>query len=78
MAEATAAKATSCQALLLENHGAVCWADSLDEALLKTETLEFLCRMLIMSRAAGLNPEYLGNAVMSDFISRLRGKGGTV
>ena len=71
LVEATAARARTSQVLLLENHGVVCWGQSLDEALLKTETLEFLCRLLVISRASGVSLNYLGEGVMEDFLQHL-------
>ncbi len=76
LAEATAAKADASQVLLLENHGVVCWGSSLDGALLKTETIEFLCRLLLFSQAYGVGLNYLGEAAVEDFRQHLRGIGG--
>lgn len=72
LAEATAAKAQASQVLLLENHGVVCWGSSLDTTLLRTETLEFLCRLMVVSNANGISLNYLGDAVMEDFSQHLR------
>jgi len=72
LAKATAAKAEESQVLLLENHGVVCWDSSLDEALLKTETLDFVCRLLVLSRASGLALNLLGEDVAADFLRHLR------
>ena len=71
LAEATAAEACASQVLLLDNHGVVCWASSLGEALLKTEALEFLCRMFVVSSGGGICLNYLGDAVMGDFARQL-------
>lgn len=73
LAEAAATKARDSQALLLENHGVVCWGSSLDEVLLKTETLELLCRLVIVARTSGINLRYLGEKAMEDFIRHLQG-----
>jgi L-fuculose-phosphate aldolase len=72
LAEATAAKAQASQALLLGNHGVVCWGSSLDATLLRTETLEFLCRLVVASYANGISLNYLGDDVMEDFGQHLR------
>jgi ribulose-5-phosphate 4-epimerase/fuculose-1-phosphate aldolase len=72
LAEATAAQAGESQVLLLENHGVACWGSSLDEALLKTETLEFICRLLVLSRASDLALNLLGEDVAADFLRHLR------
>jgi ribulose-5-phosphate 4-epimerase/fuculose-1-phosphate aldolase len=72
LAQATAAKTRESQVLLLENHGVVCWGSSLDEALLRTEALDFVCRLLVLSRASGLALNFLGEDVAADFLRHLR------
>lgn len=68
LAEATATRAHTSQVLLLENHGVVCWGSSLDEVLVKTEALEFLCRLLVISWTSGIDLNYLGKDIMNDFV----------
>lgn len=75
LAEAAAAMARGCRALILDNHGAICWGESLDEALLLTEALEFLCRLLVMSHGNGIELNYLGQETLQDFRRHLRGIG---
>jgi 3-dehydro-4-phosphotetronate decarboxylase len=72
LADAVAVKASDSSVLLLANHGVVCWGKTLGEALIATETLELLCRMIVISRAGDIEMNYLGNAVMSDFVNRLK------
>ena len=72
LAEATATKARDSQALLLENHGVVCWGSSLDDVLLKTETLELLCRLVVVASASGISLNYLGKETIEDFTRHLR------
>jgi L-fuculose-phosphate aldolase len=71
LADATSVAARSSQVLILDNHGTVCWGSSLNECLLMTEALEFLCRLLVTARNAGLSLNYLGKSVMEDFIKYL-------
>lgn len=71
LAEATAALAGDSQVLLLANHGVVCWAGSLKEALIITRTLEFCCQLLIVSRGSGLDFNYLGEDTIADFRKHL-------
>jgi hypothetical protein len=47
----------------------------LDDALLKTETLEFLCRLLVVSNTSDIDLNNLGEDVMNDFISHLKNIG---
>jgi L-fuculose-phosphate aldolase len=72
LAEAITARASAGRVLLLNNHGVVCWAPSLDEALLLTQTLEFCCRLLVTSRSSNISFKYLGRDVVEDFHRHLR------
>lgn len=40
--------------LLLENHGVVAAGTSMEEVVNKTETLEFLCKLIVFARASGI------------------------
>ncbi len=71
LADAVAEKAVESSVLLLENHGVVCFGDSIEDALIKTEALEFLCRLFAVSSNSNIDLKYLGNDVMDDFISHL-------
>ncbi len=71
LANATSVAARSSRILILNNHGTVCWGSSLNECLLMTEALEFLCQLLVTARNAGLSLNYLGKSVMEDFIKYL-------
>ncbi len=75
LAEATAGLARNSRVILLNNHGVVCWGNSLDEALLLTQTLEFCCRLLVVSKSSGLDFNYLGEETIKDFRSHLRNIG---
>lgn len=75
LAEAVASKACQSRALLLANHGVICWGTSLSDALLKTETLEFLCRLLVEARGSGLTLNYVGQDAVEDFLRHLRQTG---
>jgi L-fuculose-phosphate aldolase len=72
LADAVVAKVLNSRVLLLANHGVVCWGESLTEAFLKTETLEFLCKIIVMARAGGMDMNYLGDAVIQDFADHLK------
>lgn len=75
LAVETANKAANNPVLLLNNHGTVCWGASLSEALINTETLEFLCQLLVISRNSGIEFNYLGKHVKEDFRQHLRDSG---
>ncbi len=72
LAEATAEAAMQSQVLILKNHGVICHDTSLQAAGLKTEALEFACRLLVASRASGIALKYLGENVAEDFLKHLR------
>ena len=75
LAEAVAARASDSRVILLSNHGVVCWGESLSEAFLKTETLEFLCRIIVTARAGSIDMNYLGDEAMRDFADHLKRTG---
>jgi ribulose-5-phosphate 4-epimerase/fuculose-1-phosphate aldolase len=56
----------------LANHGVVCWGQTLGKALLATETLELLCRMIVTARAGDIEMNYLGDRAMQDFTGHLK------
>jgi len=72
LADAVASKASDSRVLLLANHGVVCWGQTLGEALLATETLELLCRMIVTARAGEIEMNYLGDRAMQDFTGHLK------
>lgn len=67
LAQATANQSPNSQVLLLDNHGVVCWGSTIDEAFLITQTLEFCCHLMIISRMGQLELNYLGDEVVQDF-----------
>jgi L-fuculose-phosphate aldolase len=71
LARSVAERSRFSQVLLLENHGVVSWGASLDEALMNTETLEFLCRLLVTAGVSGWKLKHLGEAVLGEFRAHL-------
>ena len=71
LAEETSKSVRSRRIVFLNNHGVVCWGSSLNECVMMTETLEFLCRLVITAKSAEVNLKYLGKGVMDDFIKDL-------
>lgn len=70
LADAVAAQATQSDVLILLNHGAVILARDLEEAVLRLETLEFLCRLETTARASGATLRYLGANAAQAFRAR--------
>lgn len=71
LAEAVASHAKSGSILILENHGVVCLGSSLHDAVMKTEALEFVCRLLVISQSHHININRLGDKVQREFIKHL-------
>lgn len=70
--ELAAAVAEACEAasvLVLENHGVLVWAESIDDALLKLQVLEFAARLAHLERSAGTPLRQLSEEVVKDFRS---------
>lgn len=54
LAGAAGAASRRSRALLLDGHGALTWGATLQEAVIRLEALELACRLLVLSRAAGI------------------------
>jgi L-fuculose-phosphate aldolase len=67
LARAAAARARRSPVLLLNNHGSLVWAGSADEALIRTEALEFLARLLVTARAARVPLAFLTDEQVAKF-----------
>jgi len=78
LAGEVAIRAKDSQVLILDNHGVVVWGKSLDECLIKTETLELLCHMQVAAASAGIALNYLGKEVVADFRRHLKNIGENV
>jgi L-fuculose-phosphate aldolase len=61
-----------CDVIILSNHGAICAAKSLEDVLLKTETLEMLCKMITLSRVGEMELNYLPESVKEEFLRHLK------
>jgi len=53
--------------LILENHGVVCIGTSLKDVINKTEAIEFLCRLIILGNASGIELKALPEDIVQDF-----------
>jgi L-fuculose-phosphate aldolase len=67
LARAAAELAPGSNVLLLNNHGSLTWGATLDEALIRTEALEFLARMLIVARSAHVPFSFLSDEEVAGF-----------
>ena len=72
LAKAVSEKVKECDALILGNHGAICIGESLEDVLLKTETLEFLCRIIAFAKVGGIELNYLSQTMRNEFLMHLK------
>lgn len=70
LGEAVRAKAQQANILFLDNHGVLVYDTSIQEALMGLQTLEFVCRMAITARSAGLELRSLPVSTVGDFLEK--------
>ena len=71
LADLVSKKITGCDAMILGNHGAICAAKDLEDVLLKTETLEMLCRTMAFSHVSDDELNFLPRDIKDDFLRHL-------
>jgi L-fuculose-phosphate aldolase len=69
LGEAVAAHAAQANILLLDNHGVLVYEANLREALMALHTLEFVCRLVLAARGAGVPLRALPPEVVGDFLA---------
>ena len=70
LGEAVRAKARQANILFLDNHGVLVYDTSIQEALMGLQTLEFVCRMALTARSAGLELRSLPVSTVGDFLEK--------
>lgn len=70
LGEAVRAQAAKANVLLLDNHGVLVYDTNLREALMALHTLEFVCRLVITTRGAGVTLNALPPAQVQDFLAK--------
>ena len=68
LGEAVRLKARHANILFLDNHGVLVYDTSIQEALMGLHTLEFVCRMAITARGAGIELRSLPATAVKDFL----------
>jgi L-fuculose-phosphate aldolase len=68
LAEKCGKAAQKADLLLLENHGAVAFGPSIEDAVNKTLTLEFLSRLIVLSRSAGMELSSIPRRKAKEFL----------
>lgn len=72
LADEVSDKVSQFEIIILNNHGALCAGSSLADVLLKTETLEMLCKMIVFSRVTDINLNFLPKDLKEDFLKHLK------
>ncbi len=72
LAKAVSERIIDCDAIILSNHGAICVGEGTEDVLLRTETLEMLCRMIVFSRIGDIELNFLPKHVRDGFLEHLR------
>ena len=70
LGDAVRAKARQANILFLDNHGVLVYDMSIQEALMGLQTLEFVCRMALTARSAGLELRSLPVSTVEDFLEK--------
>lgn len=69
-----AEKSLSANIIIMKNHGVTVIDDSVNEALMRLETLENACKMLITSKAAGIKLTEIPKMVVHEFLEESKYK----
>lgn len=68
LGEGVGKAAKKANVILLKNHGVIVFDDSVEEALMRLETLEYTCRMIVMARASNITLCGLSEETVRDFL----------
>jgi len=74
LGEAVKEKAEEGHVLILKNHGVILFDDSFSDAIMRLETLEMACRMIVTAKSAGINLTTIPDHVVKDFLESGRYK----
>ncbi len=68
LGDAVYAQAGDADVLILKNHGVLVFDESVKEALMRLETLEMTCRMLVTAKSAGIRLNALPAETAAEFL----------
>jgi ribulose-5-phosphate 4-epimerase/fuculose-1-phosphate aldolase len=74
LGEAVAKQSAFSNIVIMRNHGVTVFDDSLKDALMRLETLEIACRMIITAKSAGIEFNKIPTHVISSFLEESRYK----
>jgi ribulose-5-phosphate 4-epimerase/fuculose-1-phosphate aldolase len=67
LGDAVKEKASLSSVIMMKNHGVILFDDSFSDAIMRLETLEMACRMIIISKSAGIKLNKIPDHVVCDF-----------
>jgi L-fuculose-phosphate aldolase len=67
LGKAVKEKAQESNIIILKNHGVILFDDNYSDAIMRIETLEMVCRMIITSKSAGIELSKIPDHVVIDF-----------
>ncbi|WP_201004009.1 class II aldolase/adducin family protein [Paenibacillus glycanilyticus] len=68
LADAITEQAGKANIIMMRNHGVVVYDDTIDEALMRLETLEMACRMIVTAKSAGIALKRIPDQVVKSFL----------
>lgn len=68
LGDAIEEKATDANIIMMKNHGVVVFDDSIPEALMRIETLEMACRMILKAKECGVRLNLIPQEVVTSFL----------
>ncbi|MBM7656510.1 class II aldolase/adducin family protein [Neobacillus cucumis] len=74
LGEAVKEKAEEGHVIILKNHGVILFDDSFSDAIMRLETLEMACRMIVTANSAGIKLTNIPDHVVKDFLESARYK----
>ena len=74
LGDAVTEQATKANIIMLKNHGVVVYDDSMSEAIMRLETLEMACRMILKAKESGVKLNHIPDHVVTSFLEDSRYK----
>ncbi|WP_181346933.1 class II aldolase/adducin family protein [Thalassobacillus sp. CUG 92003] len=68
LGEAVAEQSLNANVIMMKNHGVMVFDESITEALMRLETLEMACKMIVESKKAGIQLTKISDNVVDDFL----------
>lgn len=74
LGDAIAAQSFNANVIIMRNHGVVVFDDTVSEALMRLETLEMACRMILQAKSSGVHINKIPDLVVKSFLEESKYK----